>query len=119
MTYIEEKRKFNRFEFQKTVQIFPVLPSKSGNIFEVHKKPIEAWANDISEGGLRLEAADSFEPNFLLKLNLELEEDRSVEVYGKIIWSRDSHCGVRFMMVDKQLRKGILAIATKKNSPSE
>jgi hypothetical protein len=119
MNYVDEKRKFNRFDFQKTVQVFPVLPSSSGNIFEVQKKPIEAWANDISEGGLRLEAADSFDPNFLLKLNLELVEDQSVEVYGKIIWSRDSHCGVRFMLVDKKLRKGIHAISAKKNSPSE
>jgi len=119
MNYIDEKRKFNRVEFQKTVQVFPVLPSRSGNIFEVQKKPIEAWVNDISEGGLRFEAADSFDPNFLLKLNLEMEEEKSVEVYGKIIWSRDSHCGVRFMLVDKELRKGIHAISKKKNSPSK
>ncbi len=119
MNYIEEKRKFNRVEFQKTVKVFPVVPSRSGNIFEVQKKPIEAWVNDISEGGLRFEAADSFDPNFLLKLSLEIEEEKSVEVYGKIIWSRDSHCGVRFMLVDQELRKGIHAISKKKNSPSK
>jgi len=119
MNHIEEKRKFNRIQFQKTVQVFPVLPSRSGNIYEVQKKPIEAWVNDISEGGLRFEAADSFDPNFLLKLNLELAEENTVEVFGKIVWSRDSHCGVSFMLTDQKLRKGIRAISKKKNPPAE
>lgn len=114
MAVAPEKRRYNRFEFQKSVQVFPVLPSKSGNIFEVQQNPLKVWANDISEGGLRLETSNSFNPNFLLKLNFEVEEEKLVEVFGKIIWTRDSHCGIRFMLADQEMRKGIRSFAKKK-----
>ncbi len=108
-----EKRKHGRVEFQKSVQVFPVIPSRSGHIFEVQEKPVPAWANDISEGGLRLETSQAYDPNFLLKLNFEVEEDKAVEVFGKVIWTRDHHCGVRFMLVDQDMRKGIRALSPK------
>ena len=119
MKPVIEKRKHNRIEFQKSVQVFQVLPSKSGNIFEVQNNCDAAWANDISEGGLRLETSKFFDPSLLLKLNFEVEEDQSVEVYGKVIWAQDHHCGVRFMMVDQKMRKGIRSITRKKDFPAE
>ena len=108
-----EKRKHGRVEFQKSVQVFPVIPSRSGHIFEVQDKSVAAWANDISEGGLRLEISHSYDPNFLLKLNFEVGEDKAVEVFGKVIWARDHHCGIRFMIVDQDMRKGIRSLSPK------
>jgi hypothetical protein len=108
-----EKRRFDRFDFQKSAQVFPVLPSKSGNIYEVQKDPIEAWVNDISEGGVRLEVVHSFASDALLKLNFELEKNKTVETYGKIVWSHDNHSGIHFMMADHRLRKDIKAIGRK------
>lgn len=111
MNSVVEKRQHGRVEFQKSVQVFPVIPSKSGHIFEVQDKPVPAWANDISEGGLRLETSHSYDPNYLLKLNFEVDDDKCVEVFGKVIWARDHHCGVRFMMVDQEMRKGIQSLS--------
>ncbi len=116
MQNLVEKRRFDRFEFQKSVQVFPVLPSLSGNIFEIQNKPIEAWANDISEEGLQLEVSQTFNPNFLLKLNFDFGKNKSVEAYGKIIWSYDYHSGLRFMLVDQHLREQIQSIGEKKNN---
>ncbi len=113
-----DKRRFNRFAFQKSIHVFPVLPSKSGNIYEVQKSSIEVKASDISEGGLRLEFHPGLDPKFLLKLNFEVEKDERIEVYGKIIWSEKNHLGVRFMVTDSILRKGIRSIAKKYNPSS-
>src|SRR5580704_13023884 len=117
MNNSSEKRRFNRFDFQKSVQVYPVLPLKSGNIYEVQKNSIEVKASDISEGGLRLETSQGLDPKFLLKLNFEVQKDERIEVYAKIMWAEKTHCGVRFMLTDSILRKSIRAIA-KKNSPS-
>jgi hypothetical protein len=113
MTAKAEKRKFDRYAFPKTVQAFPVLPSRSGNIFEVQKQSLEVAAHDISEGGLRLETDRSFDPQFLLKLSFEVVQERPVEVFGKIIWSSEGYHGVRFMLADQELKKGIRAIGKK------
>lgn len=114
MTAKVEKRKFDRYAFLKPVQVFPVLPSKSGNIYEVQNKPVEVQIRDISEGGLRLEGDREFDPQFLLKLSFEVAEERPVEVFGKIIWSSEGYHGVRFMLADQEMKKGIRAIGRKK-----
>jgi|SRR5581483_5372893 len=117
MNESSDKRKFSRYGFQKQVKVFPVLPSKSGNIYEVQKNPLEVRSANISEGGVRLETDQALDPAFLLKLNFELEKDQLIEVYGQVIWSSKNQCGVRFMLTDSVLRKGIRAIA-QKNRPS-
>ncbi|HUO58408.1 MAG TPA: PilZ domain-containing protein [bacterium] len=114
MTINVEKRKHNRFEFQKPVRVFPVLPSKSGNIYEVQTESFEVQARDISEGGLRLQSQQELNPQFLVKLNFEISKDQPVEVFGKIMWSQERHHGIRFMLVDQEMRKGIKSLARKK-----
>lgn len=116
MTESSEKRRFNRFTFQEPVLVFPVLPSQSGNIYEVQRSSIEARAHDISEGGLRLEVDRPLNSNFVLKLNFAVEKSEPVEVYGKIVWSEKNHCGIRFMLADSTLRKGIRSIGRKPDS---
>lgn len=118
MYKLEEKRKFNRFEFQKSVLVSPVVPSQSGNIFEVQNKFYESWAHDISEDGLQLENHGQFNSDTILKVHFEVMNDTPVEVFGKVIWSENNHIGLRFVLLDAKARKGIQTIARKKNSPS-
>lgn len=110
MTSTNEKRRHNRVEFQKRVRIFPVLPSKSGNIYEVQTESFEARASDVSEGGVGLEMSRSLNPDFLVKMNFEVQNNQPVEVYGKIVWSQSNRCGVRFMHMDSSLRKGLRSL---------
>ncbi len=118
MNELNEKRHFDRFKFQKPVRVFSVLPSKSGNIYEVQKNCLELKASNISEGGLNLEVEKPLDSQYLLKMNFEVEKDQLVEVYGKVVWSRENHCGVRFMLTDPVLRKGIRSIEKKRNPTS-
>ncbi len=116
MAKIDEKRRHNRFEFQKRVRVFPVLPSKSGNIYEVQKDSFEALSANVSEGGLGLETPKPLDPNFLLKVNFEVKDHQTVEVFGKVIWSQPNHCGIRFMYADGSLRRGIKSLAQGKTA---
>ena len=109
-----EKREFNRFEFQKSVKVYPVLPYKSGNILEVETRSLKGKTHNISEGGLSLVTPKSFSENSIVKLNFQVEKNQSVEVYGKIMWSEKKQCGIRFMLADPHLRQGIRAIGKKK-----
>jgi len=116
MGSLAEKRMFSRFDFQKPIQVFPVQPSKSGNILEVENQSLKAKANDISEGGLGLATSKGLKADSILKLNFKVEKNKTVEVYGKIIWSQKRQCGVRFMLTDPSVRKGIRSIFKKKSS---
>ena len=114
MAALVEKREYDRFEFQKPVQVFPVLPSKSGNILEVENQSLKGRTQNISEGGLSLVTPKGFSENSILKLNFKVEKDQPVEVYGRIVWTRKKHCGVRFVLADQKIHKGIRTILHKK-----
>ena len=107
-----EKRQHRRFHFLEPVSVFPVLPSKSGNIFEVQPQALQAQARDISEGGVKLHLDRPLGPGSLLKLTFEVLQEEEVEVFGKIIWTDREHCGIRFMLADPVLRKGVRALAS-------
>jgi hypothetical protein len=108
-----EKRQHTRFDFQMPVKVFPVRSSKSGNIYEVQSNFHEFQARDISEGGLCLQTGQDFDSSQMLKMNFEVEKDRPVEVFGKVMWSNSKHLGVRFMMTNQEIRKGIKTLALK------
>ena len=114
MTETKEKRHFDRFDFQKKIRIFPVLPSKSGNIFEVQKESFDARASNISEGGLSFKTERDLDPQFLLKMHFEAPGDQLVEVYAKVVWAKDRHCGVRFIYTEPSLRNSVRSIAPQK-----
>lgn len=111
MKAANEKRRFNRVEFQKPIHIFPVLPSKSGNIYEVQKESFEVRGFDVSEGGVGFETTRSLNPDFLVKMNFEVTENHPAEVYGKIVWARSNRCGVRFMHMDSSMRKIVRSLS--------
>src|SRR5579859_1332406 len=108
-----EKRQHPRFDFQQPVKVYPVLPSKSGNIYEVQSRPVEFQAYNISEEGLALEADRDMDGEIILKMNFEVEKDQPLIVYGKIVWSQEKHLGVRFLMVDSDMRRSINALGKK------
>ena len=114
MAALQEKRRFNRVEFQKSVRVFPVLPSKSGNIYEVQNEGLQVKAVDISEGGLRLETNEELNENFLIKMHFEFVKDKPVEVFGRIMWSSEGRHGIRFMIADQEIQHGIRALSKKK-----
>ncbi len=110
-----EKRQFDRFGYQKSVRVFPILPSASGNIYEVQKHSFEALAHDISEGGMRMESFKTFGSEIFLKVNIEVAKNKLVEILGKVIWSGKETCGVRFVIADPEIKKDIRLLASKGN----
>lgn len=116
MAEMKEKREYLRIGFEKTVRVFPVLPSSSGNIFEVQKNSVWAQASNISEGGLLLETEQFSKSSLILKLNFEVAKDETAEVYGKVIWAEGGRSGVRFLFADQNLRKSIRGLARKNNA---
>lgn len=111
MVEMKEKREHLRVGFQKVVRVFPVLPSRSGNIYEVQKNSVWVQADNISEGGLLLGTEQFPKSSIILKLNFEVEKNVMVEVYGKIIWAEGGWSGVRFLFADNNLRKAVRALA--------
>ncbi len=98
----EERRKQPRVKFAKPVQIYPVVESQSGNIFEVQKDFLTVKAVDLSEGGIRLELGIPKPPGHILKLNFDIQKDRSVTVYGKLCWSTGKFAGCKFIALEKE-----------------
>lgn len=116
MSVANDKRQHDRIVFRKTVRAFPVLPSKSGHIYEVQKNSVWVQAYNISEGGLLLETEQFSKSSLILKLNFEATKDEMAEVYGKVIWVEGGRCGVRFLFADANLRKGIRALVRKNDT---
>lgn len=113
MENLPEKRRFERFIFQKPVRVYQVLPSKSGNIYEVQDQVIPAQSHNISESGLKLETTKPFGVGSILKLSFEVEKDDNVEIYAKIIWVQKTHCGVHFMAPDTSIQKTVRNLSHK------
>lgn len=111
MGVANDKRQHDRVGFRKVVRVFPVLPSKSGNIYEVQKNSIWIQADNISEGGLLLETEQFPKSSIILKLNFEVAPEQMTEVYGKVIWVEGGRCGVRFLFADNDLRKAVRVLA--------
>jgi hypothetical protein len=101
----EERRKYPRIKFVDRVEIFPVIESKSRNIFEVQNTPITVKAVDLSENGIRLELGTSKPPARILKLNFQINKDKSINVYGKMAWVSGKFLGCTFVAMDKESRQ--------------
>ncbi len=108
-----ERRKFPRVKFDDQVTIHQVTESKSGNVFEVQGNPIVVKAQDVSEGGIRLELADSTGPSKILKVNFQIQKNKSVDVYTKLAWKSGDSCGLQFIVLDDETRKQIQSFVDK------
>ena|SRR5665213_2067251 len=111
---VNEKREFARFEFLKSVHVFPVSTTEPGVLDEIPKDSIESWADDMSEGGMRVEITRPLSLNLIYKIAFEFEKKQMVEVYGRIVWTRDSHAGIRFFLMEPDLRERIRALLERK-----
>jgi hypothetical protein len=116
MNSIKEKRKFPRYEFQEAVRLIPFHSTPSGQFLEIYEFVLDAWTNDISEGGLRLESAPEFGPNTLLKMIFKFGNFQKVEAHGRIVWCFDNHAGVRFIMKEPALADRIKELRDKHGS---
>jgi hypothetical protein len=110
-----ERRKYTRAKFQETVTVHEVAESKSGNVFEVQGNPITAKAQDVSEGGVRLEIGDVNSPSKIFKLNFKLPKCGSVDFYTKLAWKSEGYCGLQFIVLDDESRKLIKGYVTKES----
>ncbi len=108
-----ERRKHPRAKFQETVVIHNVVESKSGNVFEVQGTPLMAKAQDVSEGGIRLEIGNTTTLNRIFKLNFQVQKDKSVDVYSKLAWASEGILGLQFIVADEEIRRMIRGFVEK------
>jgi len=103
-----ERRKHKRAQYGIPLQVQPVSPSKSGNVFEVQDRYLGAGGVNISEGGLNFELGESLQPGSILKVTFKIRPQDSVEheTYAKVMWVKKTNHGVQFLMLEENtLRK--------------
>ncbi len=111
MGNFQEKRHHKRFDFQKPVHINQVLPSKSGNIFEVQEHNIPTQSYNMGEGGLKLEISYPISVGSILKLGFEPGKDEKIEIFAKVIWRQKTECGVNFLAPETVIQKTLRNIS--------
>jgi hypothetical protein len=104
---VSDRRRYPRVKFHGKVTAHPVVESKSGNVYEVQGNPLTLKAQNVSEGGIRLELGEVSSPSSILKLNFKVDKDRSVDVYSKLAWVMNGLCGFQFIVLDEEVRKAI------------
>ncbi len=107
-----ERRKHTRVKFHEKITVHDVLESKSGNVFEVNDLPHTVQSLNISEGGIRLELSDNHNPPSILKLKIDFK-DKSLDLYGKLIWKAQGLCGLQFLLLDEEVRNAIRGLVSK------
>jgi hypothetical protein len=111
MNKVTEKRESKRFKFRKLLRVSAVIPSKSGNIFEVHPHSFEIFSHDISEGGLRIDNMKQISANGLFKVQVELAKNNVIETFGKVTWIDRYQCGLNFLMSGQDFKKSVRQLA--------
>jgi hypothetical protein len=99
-----ERRKFSRAKFQETVTVHQVTESKSGNVYEVEGTPVTVKAQDVSEGGIRIEMGKLNPASKIMKLNFQIPKNGSVDVYTRLAWASGGQCGLQFVVLDEEIR---------------
>ncbi len=108
-----ERRKYPRAKFQESVVVHSVVESKSGNVFEVQGNPLVVKAQDVSEGGIRLEVGNVATPNKIFKLNFQIQKDKPMDVYSKLAWNGHGQLGLQFIVADEEIRRMIRGFVEK------
>ena len=108
-----ERRQYSRAKFNETITVHNVTESKSGNVFEVQGNPLVLKAQDVSEGGMRIQIDDPASPAKIFKLNFKLPKNGSVDVYSKVAWNGDGYCGLQFIVLDEEVRRLIKGYVSK------
>jgi hypothetical protein len=103
----KERRKYPRAGFDETITVYKVVESKSGNVYEIQGNPLVIKAKDVSEGGMRLQFINEDKNNKILKLSFQIPNDGKVEVCSKLVWAKDGHSGLEFIVLDEEVRRNI------------
>lgn len=88
-----EKRRFSRVSFKKEVEIYPVFPSNTEDFPDL---PLTGQAQDISGGGIAFKSDQPLKVGSFLKLRFEMEKNHIIEAFGKIVWAKETFCGLSF-----------------------
>lgn len=82
----KDRRRDPRVEEEKEV-ILEVVNSRSLN--EQERRQLMARSLDISVGGIRLEAAEEFSPESLIRLKIPSDQlGKWIQVFGRVRWIR-------------------------------
>jgi hypothetical protein len=103
----KERRKHSRARFDETITVYKVVESKSGNVYEILGNPLVVKAKDVSEGGIRLQFVNEDKDNKILKLSFQIPNDGKVEVCSKLVWAKEGHSGLEFIVLDEEVRRNI------------
>ena len=104
---IADKRQTQRVGFTSDVSAFPVVPSKSGNIFEVYPQQHMYSAVDISRGGIRLSTSTPFPQDTILKLKVEILKKHPLDIFARVVWSNNRHTGLKFIVLHEDVQRHI------------
>ncbi|GEM_PF-2719132 len=108
MAIFSERRKHPRVPYSNTLKVQKVSSSKIGNVFEVQADALKGAAQDIGEGGFRVELPTNLKPGAILKLIFKVgaRDAEMSEAYVRVVWSDKEEHGVQFLMLeDMTLRK--------------
>jgi hypothetical protein len=108
--HVPERRQFPRVPFQGPVSLQKIIESKSGNVFEVQGGLEKAQTLDLSENGIRLKFEGTDPVGKLLKLNIPLPKDHSLDIFTKVAWQADGTCGLQFVAMGPQVRKWVKSV---------
>lgn len=100
-----EKRQSHRVSYTSDVNAFDVVPSKSGFIFEVASEPHTFPAMDVSCGGIRLAVSRPLVDQSILKIRMELQKKKPVDVFARVVWTDQKQAGLKFIVVHEEAQR--------------
>ena len=114
-SFFKERRKYPRTKFDEIITVYKVVESKSGNVYEILGNPLVVKAKDVSEGGIKLQfvTEENDKQNKILKLSFQIPDDGKVEVCSKLVWAKDGHSGLEFIVLDEEVRSNIREFVSK------
>ncbi len=109
-----ERRHYARLQYQEPITVQKVVESKSGNVFEVQGETLVVKAQNVSEGGIKLGTSLPDALGKILKLNIKVREDETLDVFTKVAWSGNGCSGLEFVAMDNQIRKWVKGFTRQK-----
>lgn len=98
----EEKRQYLRLDYSRLISFTHYDPE---NLVEIPGKM--AAVKDLSESGILIETAESFEPGNVLDLDIAFEQDRIIPAQGEVVHSRKTEqglhtTGIKFNKIEEE-----------------
>lgn len=103
----EDRRKYLRIKFKNEIKVHPVTISKSENIFEANGSFLTVKSIDLSEEGIRLEPGKSMPLSQILKIEIKMNNNETIDVYVRLVWSSEKYLGYKFIFLDPKAEDSI------------